>query len=85
MGSATGPRTATCLVTAKDDQRRERGMTVDRLDGVYGLDRQHHGAQPAHPTVADHRAAPPSRLQGAAEPSPPLTEQCLAQPVVLSQ
>ena len=42
-------------------------------------------AQPAHPTVADHRAAPPSRLQGAAEPSPPLTEQCLAQPVVLSQ
>ena len=42
-GSATGPRTATCLVTAKDDQRRERGMTVERLDGVYGLDRQHHG------------------------------------------
>jgi len=57
----------------------------ERLDGVYGLDRQHHGAQPAHPTVANHRAAPPSRLQGAAEPSPPLTEQCLAQPVVLSQ
>ena len=60
-------------------------MTVERLHGVYGLDRQHHGAQPAHPAVAGHRAAPPLRLQGAAEPSPPLTEQCLTQPVLLSQ
>jgi hypothetical protein len=32
-----------------------------------------------------HHAAPPLRLQGAAEPSPPLSEQCLTQPVLLSQ
>ena len=40
---------------------------------------------PAHPAVAGHHAAPPLRLQGAAEPSPPQSEQCLTQPVLLSQ
>jgi hypothetical protein len=64
------------MTSLPGDGQRDRSQDCDLLG---------HREGPAHPAVAGHHAAPPLRLQGAAEPSPPLTEQCLAQPVVLSQ
>jgi len=64
------------MTSLPGDGQRDRSQDCDLLG---------HREGPAHPAVAGHHAAPPLRLRGAAEASPPLSQQCLTQPVLLSR